>query len=230
MTFQLAACAEMLWQDKPIHWRAARLHEMGFGVGLWNWPAWDLDALERTGANFTIMNGYLQGRLADAEGADMLLASAREAAQVGKRLGVARLNLHGTGLGDMGVPIPHIGAIAPGAEQRARDTLHRICDIAEAEGVVGKRKEQPSDGDSRDDLSRERAQLSRPNPSSRLPSRPTTSGMSQGFDDQLVTKETTRVGIGIRGRPQCVEARIKIGKPLFKAADDAFERRARNEK
>ncbi|NCW66128.1 MAG: hydroxypyruvate isomerase, partial [Rhodobacteraceae bacterium] len=51
MRFQLAACAEMLWQDKPIHWRAARLNEMGFGVGLWNWPAWDLDALEKTGAN-----------------------------------------------------------------------------------------------------------------------------------------------------------------------------------
>jgi hypothetical protein len=50
MAFQLAACAEMLWQDKPIHWRAARLNEMGFGVGLWNWPAWDLDALENTGA------------------------------------------------------------------------------------------------------------------------------------------------------------------------------------
>ncbi len=34
MTFQLAACAEMLWLDKPVLWRAARLHEMGFGVGL----------------------------------------------------------------------------------------------------------------------------------------------------------------------------------------------------
>ena len=77
--FQLAACAEMLWLDKPIHWRAARLHEMGFGVGLWNWPTWDLEALERTGAHFTIMNGYLEGRLADAEGADLLLKSAREA-------------------------------------------------------------------------------------------------------------------------------------------------------
>ena len=40
MMFQLAACAEMLWQDKPIHWRAARLNEMGFGVAL-NWPSWD---------------------------------------------------------------------------------------------------------------------------------------------------------------------------------------------
>lgn len=66
------------------------------------------------------MNGYLEGRLTDAEGCEMLLASAKETARVGKRLGVQRLNLHGTGLGDGGVPIPHIGAFAPGMEQRAR--------------------------------------------------------------------------------------------------------------
>jgi len=126
----------MLWQDKPIDWRAARLTEMGFGVGLWNWPDHDIDKLEKVGANYTIMNGYLQGRLADAEGAEMLLASARETAQVGKRLGVDRLNLHGTGLGDGGIPIPLHGAFSPGMERRARDTLHRICDMAEAEGVT----------------------------------------------------------------------------------------------
>jgi hydroxypyruvate isomerase len=114
----------------------SRLKEMGFGVGLWNWPAWDVAALARTGATFTIMNGYLQGRLTDAEGCAMLLASAAETAKVGKRLGVQRLNLHGTGLGDQGIPIPQIGAFAPGMVQRARDTLHRLCDLAEAEGVV----------------------------------------------------------------------------------------------
>ncbi|WP_435259844.1 TIM barrel protein [Thioclava sp. FR2] len=92
--------------------------------------------LEKTGATFTIMNGYLEGRLTDTEGAAMLLASARETVAVGKRLGVQRLNLHGTGLGDMGVPIPKIGAFAPGMVVRARDTLNRICDLAEAEGVV----------------------------------------------------------------------------------------------
>ena len=134
--FALAACAEMLWQDKPIDWRASRLREMGFGVGLWNWPDHDIGRLAATGANFTIMNGYLQGRLADAEGADMLLASARETAQVGKRLGVDRLNLHGTGLGEGGIPIPRHGSFAPGMMQRAVDTLHRICDMAEAEGVT----------------------------------------------------------------------------------------------
>lgn len=136
MTFQLAACAEMLWQDKPIEWRAARLKERGFGVGLWNWPEWDLDALEKTGATFTIMNGYLEGRLADAEGAELLLKSARETAQVGKRLGVHRLNLHGTGLGDGGLPVQQLAHVAPGMWLRARDTLHRVCDMAEEEGVT----------------------------------------------------------------------------------------------
>jgi hydroxypyruvate isomerase len=32
MSFQLAACAEMLWQDTPMHWRASHLHEMGLPI------------------------------------------------------------------------------------------------------------------------------------------------------------------------------------------------------
>ena len=130
MAFQLAACAEMLWLDKPIEWRCARLTEMGFDVGLWNWIDHDLDALEGSGANFSIMNGYLEGRLSDDEGADILLESARETAIVGKRLGVKRLNLHGTGLGDGGRP--KVAEIAtPLKWVKAIDTLHRICDMAE---------------------------------------------------------------------------------------------------
>ncbi|MBQ2263727.1 MAG: TIM barrel protein [Loktanella sp.] len=135
MPFTLAACAEMLWQDKPMAWRCARLNEMGLQVGLWNWNAHDLDQLEQSGARFGIMNGYLQGRLSDDAGADMLLASAREAALVGKRLGVARLNLHGTGLGDGGRPL--LAEVAtPLKWVKARDTLHRICDMAEELDVV----------------------------------------------------------------------------------------------
>lgn len=134
--FPLAACAETLWRDKPIEWRASRLKELGFGVGLWNWPAHDLAKLERTGATFTIMNGYLEGRLADAEGAELLLASARETAEVGKRLGVARLNLHGTGLGDGGIPVAQTDVVTGAMWLKARDTLHRICDLAEELGVT----------------------------------------------------------------------------------------------
>ena len=136
MTFPLAACAEMIWRDRPIEWRASRLKELGFGVGLWNWPAHDLDKLAATGADFTIMNGYLHGRLTDDEGADQLLASARETAQVGKRLGVSRLNLHGTGLGDGGLPVQPIAVVTGAMWLKARDTLCRVADMADEEDVV----------------------------------------------------------------------------------------------
>ena len=130
MGFTLAACAEMLWQDQPIDWRCKKLDQMGFQVGLWNWPDHDLSKLEASGATFSIMNGYLEGRLSDDEGSDTLLASARQTAEVGKRLGVARLNLHGTGLGDGGRP--KIAEVAtPQKWVKAIDTLNRICDLAE---------------------------------------------------------------------------------------------------
>jgi hydroxypyruvate isomerase len=135
MAFTLAACAEMLWRDHPIEWRCARLAEMGFQVGLWNWPDHDLAKLEASGATFSIMNGYLDGRLADDEGADTLLVSARETAEIGRRLGVARLNLHGTGLGDGGRP--KLAEVAtPLKWVKARDTLHRICDLGEEMSVT----------------------------------------------------------------------------------------------
>ncbi|MFD1810111.1 hypothetical protein ACFSHQ_24760 [Gemmobacter lanyuensis] len=113
MTFSLAACAEMLWRDRPIDWRASRLKEMGFGVGLWNWPAHDLDALQRTGATFTIMNGYLEGRLADAEGRRCCWPRPAKRRRWGGGR-VQRLNLHGTGLGDIGIPIPGSGRMHRG--------------------------------------------------------------------------------------------------------------------
>src|SRR5580692_5787900 len=98
-TFTLAACAEMLWQDKSMDWRLRRLTELGFEAGIWNWQAHDLSMLERSGARFSSMTGYISGRLTDEEGAKELLATARQSVEVGKRLNVARLNLHGTGLG-----------------------------------------------------------------------------------------------------------------------------------
>ncbi|WP_083217613.1 TIM barrel protein [Thioclava sp. SK-1] len=134
--FTLAACAEMLWPDKPIEWRCARLAERGLQVGLWDWPAHDLQKLQASGAEFSIMNGYLQGRLADDDGADLLLASARETAQVGKQLGVARLNLHGTGLGDGGLPVLPSEVTTGAMWLKARDTLCRIADLADQEEVV----------------------------------------------------------------------------------------------
>jgi hydroxypyruvate isomerase len=134
--FTLAACAEMLWREKPIEWRCARLKELGFQVGLWNWPAHDLTKLQKSGATFSIMNGYLRGTLSDDAGAEEMVRTARETAQVGKRLGVARLNLHGTGLGDGGIPVVQTQVVTGAMWMKARDTLNRICDMAVEEGVT----------------------------------------------------------------------------------------------
>lgn len=134
--FELAACAEMIWRDRPIDWRASRLKEMGFGVGLWNWRDHDLAKLAATGATFTIMNGYLRGRLTDNDGAVELLETARETAQIGKRLGVQRLNLHGTGLGDGGLPVRPVEVVTGAMWLKASDTLRRIVDMAEEEDVT----------------------------------------------------------------------------------------------
>ncbi|MCE7026473.1 TIM barrel protein [Jiella avicenniae] len=136
MAFTLAACAEMLWRDRPMEWRVKRLCELGYEVGLWNWPDHDLAMLERSGATFSIMNGYLSGRLADDEGAAELLRTARQTAEVGLRLGVRRLNLHGTGLGEGGLPVTPCETVSGAMWLKARDTLERIADLAEEKGVV----------------------------------------------------------------------------------------------
>ena len=125
----------MLWPDRPIDWRCARLHEMGFSVGLWNAWEHDVDALAKSGATFSIMNGYKVGRLSDADGAETLLASCREVAETGKRLGVARHNLHGTGLGEGGLPV-HAEETTPAGWIRACDTLARVAELGEELDVV----------------------------------------------------------------------------------------------
>ncbi|MDE0524126.1 MAG: hypothetical protein OXH79_19430 [Boseongicola sp.] len=48
MDLRLAACADLPWPDKPIAWRASRIHEMGIGVGPWNWLDGCPDALDGT--------------------------------------------------------------------------------------------------------------------------------------------------------------------------------------
>ena len=76
-SFTLAACAEMLWRDKPMEWRLRRLTELGFQAGIWDWRAHDLAMLEKSGAVFSSMTGYTSGRLSDDKGAKALLATAR---------------------------------------------------------------------------------------------------------------------------------------------------------
>ena len=135
-SFTLAACAEMLWTERPISWRLSRLNEMGFQAEIWNWTTHDIDVLARSEATIGSMTGYISGRLADEKGAQELLATAARSVEIAKRLGCLRLNLHGTGLGDGGLPVTPCEQVSGAMWLKAYDTLSRIADLGEAHDLT----------------------------------------------------------------------------------------------
>jgi hydroxypyruvate isomerase len=134
--FHLAACAEMLFRDLPIQDRARRISGMGFLVEIWDWTRHDVDALAASGAVFSSMTGHLAGTLTDDDGAALVLESARRSIPIAKRLGCPRLNLHGTGLGPDGLPVVACPNPTPAMWLKARDTLARLAELGEADGVT----------------------------------------------------------------------------------------------
>ena len=136
MAFQLAVCAEMVFTDLPLLERIRRIDELGFTVEIWDWTAKDIDALAATGATFSSMTGYIRGNLTDPDGADELLATAEQSIPVAARLGIPRLNLHGTGLGESGIPVKPVETVTGEMWLAAEKTLTRIARLGEREGVT----------------------------------------------------------------------------------------------
>jgi hydroxypyruvate isomerase len=134
--FPLAVCAEMVFRDLPFAERVRKISGMGFLVEIWDWTKHDIDALVATGATFSSMTGYVAGRLTDDDGADELLRTARESITIARRLGIPRLNLHGTGLGDGGRPVQPAYVVTGAMWLKARDTLRRIADLGAETGVT----------------------------------------------------------------------------------------------
>ena len=134
--FTLAVCAEMVYRQLPITERVRAIAGQGFEVEIWDWTKHDIDALSRTGAKFSSMTGYVTGTLADDAGADELLRTAAQSIPVAKRLGIPRLNLHGTGLDGKGLPVKPAREITGAMWLKAAHTLDRIADLGEREGVT----------------------------------------------------------------------------------------------
>ncbi|WP_433730069.1 TIM barrel protein [Actinoplanes sp. CA-051413] len=134
--YRLAVCAEMVFLDLPFADRVRRIAERGFEVEMWNWAGKDLDALAATGATISSMTGYLRGTLADPDGADELLATARLSLEVAERLDCPRLNLHGTGLDDRGLPVVPAAVVTPAMWLTAVRTLTRLAELGERAGRV----------------------------------------------------------------------------------------------
>ena len=132
--FRLAACAEMIFTDLPLIDRVRRITDLGFDVEIWGWTDKDLAELARTGANFVSMTGYISGNLLD--GAEELLRTAALSVDASRTLGSPRLNHHGTGLGEGGLPVSPVHTVTGAMWLQAARTLERLAALGEREGVV----------------------------------------------------------------------------------------------
>jgi hydroxypyruvate isomerase len=127
--FTLAVCSEMVFRELPIVDRVKRIWDLGFQVEIWDWTKHDIKALAATGATFSSMTGYVTGALADDEGADALIRTAKQSIPVAKELGIPRLNLHGTGLDGRGLPVKPSDVVTGAMWLKAKDTLNRVADL-----------------------------------------------------------------------------------------------------
>jgi hydroxypyruvate isomerase len=134
--FTLAVCAEMVFRNLPIEERVRRIADLDFQVEIWDWTAKDIDTLVRTGARFSSMTGYVNGSLADADGAQELVRTAEQSLAIGGQLGCPRLNLHGTGLDGRGLPVKPIYEVTGAMWLTAYRTLDRVADLGERAGVT----------------------------------------------------------------------------------------------
>ena len=135
-TYTLAASAEMLYLDLPFLDRVHRIAERGLQVEIWDWSTKDIDALAAVGAEFSSMTGYLEGNLTEPDGIEALLTTAQQSLDIAKRLDCPRLNLHGTGLDNRGLPVRPVETVTPAMWLTAADTLRKVAELGEQAGRV----------------------------------------------------------------------------------------------
>ncbi len=136
MAFDLAACSEMIFTELPLVERVKRIDALGFACEIWGWTGKDPVALAGTGARFTSMTGYVEGDLTTPDGADALLRTAEPSIAFAREIGCPTLNIHGTGLGDGGLPVQPVEVVTGGMWLAALRTLERVAALAEREGVT----------------------------------------------------------------------------------------------
>ena len=137
--FTLAVSSEMVFRDLPPTERVRRLTALDVQVEIWDWTTHDIDALVATrdeGAVFSSMTGYIRGGLVDPAAAEELLATAEQSIPVATRLGIPRLNLHGTGLDGTGQAVVPVEEVTGPMWLAARDTLARVAELGERHDVV----------------------------------------------------------------------------------------------
>ena len=136
MSFQLAVCSEMVYTELPHLERVERIHAAGFAAEIWDWTGKDAAALVATGAAFTSMTGYVTGDLITRDGADDLLRTAEQSIPFAQAIRCPSLNLHGTGLGEGGIPVRPVEVVTGDMWLAAVATLSRVAELGERHGVT----------------------------------------------------------------------------------------------
>jgi len=136
MAFDLAACSEMIFTELPLVERVKRIDALGFACEIWGWTDKDAAALAGTGARFTSMTGYVEGDLTTLNGADALLGTAEPSIAFAREIGCPTLNIHGTGLGEGGLPVVPVEVVTGAMWLAAVRTLERVAALAEHSGVT----------------------------------------------------------------------------------------------
>jgi hydroxypyruvate isomerase len=126
----------MVHTSLPMQQRVARIHDRGLAVEIWDWSNKDLAALAATGARFTSMTGYLRGDLTTPAGIAELLATAEQSIAASRILGSPHLNLHGTGLGEGGLPVTPVTHVTQAMWEEATLTLSKIAELGRREDVT----------------------------------------------------------------------------------------------
>lgn len=134
--FTLAACAEMIFLDRPFMERIDKIASRGLEVEIWDWTQKDLPAMAATGAVFGEMTGYISGNLTESEGIRNFLDSAKRSVEAASIIGCKRLNFHGTGLGEGGIPVDPVDRVTGGMWARAALTMAKLAEIGHDAGVV----------------------------------------------------------------------------------------------
>jgi hydroxypyruvate isomerase len=137
--FTLAVSSEMVFVDLPVPERVRRLTALDVQVEIWDWTRHDLDALDSLrdeGAVYSSMTGYVTGGLVDPDATDALLTSAARSVEVAQRLGIPRLNLHGTGLDGQGLPVVTVDKVSGPMWVAAVRTLERVARLGEQHDIT----------------------------------------------------------------------------------------------
>ena len=88
------------------------------------------------GVEVVSMTGYIEGDLTTDDGTARLLATAEQSLAAAEKIDCPRLNVHGTGLGEGGIPVVANEHPTPTDWLRAADTLRLLAELGRTAGRV----------------------------------------------------------------------------------------------